>query len=290
MAFFRKYFLITLAFPKTRLVSEKALEKSSLKPVFPVNLRKLFQKLKFWKSLTLLFVFAGFLFSCGNLSPPTPSRPYRPISRVRNAVVVGSIETNFFSQGIPGWRDEHAIIGENAYYALLAAAKEIYGDNVDIFDITWTERHFHRYPEPSEFFANGKVVYISYYEGIETVVERAAKDAVRNVPKESIIAIVYFTASDRLVVNFITNELELIWLNEGYIISDRRQLEILRQEQNFQLSGEVDDASAISIGKVMGASVIVTGSLDGAGHLRRLRLRLLDTQTGRLIGAASEQL
>ena len=78
--------------------------------------------------------------------------------------------------------------------------------------------------------------------------------------------------------------LEFIWVMEGYIVSSRRQ------EQNFQISGEVDDASAVSIGKILGANAVVTVNIDGTGDMRRLRLRALDTQTSQVIGAASERL
>jgi hypothetical protein len=39
------------AIPKTRLVSGMALEKAAKCPLFPLNLRLLSQKLKFWESL-----------------------------------------------------------------------------------------------------------------------------------------------------------------------------------------------------------------------------------------------
>jgi hypothetical protein len=85
-------------------------------------------------------------------------------------------------------------------------------------------------------------------------------------------------------------ELEFIWVNKGYFITDRSQLDRLRREQNFQMSGEVDDATAVSIGKFAGADIIVTGRVDGEGNLRRLRLRALNTQTAQVVGVASERL
>ena len=85
-------------------------------------------------------------------------------------------------------------------------------------------------------------------------------------------------------------ELEYIWVNQGYFITDRSQLDRLRREQNFQMSGEVDDATAVSIGKFAGADIIVTGRVDGEGNLRRLRLRALNTQTAQVVGVASERL
>jgi hypothetical protein len=124
---------------------------------------------------------------------------------------------------------------------------------------------------------------------VEDAVSKAAIQVLKNVPKRLGIAIVYITAPDRNITDYIAGELEFIWVNDGYFITDRSQLDRLRREQNFQLSGEVDDATAVSIGKFSGANIIVTGRVDGEGNLRRLRLRALDVQTAQVIGVASEK-
>ena len=124
--------------------------------------------------------------------------------------------------------------------------------------------------------------------GIVGALIRAAGETMKNVPGRSRIAIVYITAPDKGTTDYITGELEYIWFNSGYVITDRSELDRLRREQNFQLSGEVDDATAVSIGKFAGANIIVTGRVDGEGNLRRLRLRAIDTQTALVVGVASE--
>ncbi|MDR1250486.1 MAG: CsgG/HfaB family protein [Treponema sp.] len=124
--------------------------------------------------------------------------------------------------------------------------------------------------------------------GIEGALEKAAEQTLRNVTQRSKIAIVYITAQDRSTTDYIAGELEFIWVNEGFILIDRSQLDRLRREQDFQMSGEIDDETAVSIGKFAGADIIVTGKIDGEGSLRRLRLRALDTQTAQVVGAASE--
>jgi hypothetical protein len=126
--------------------------------------------------------------------------------------------------------------------------------------------------------------------GVEGALAKAANETLKNVQSRSKIAIVYITAQDRSTTDYVTGELEFIWVNAGYIITDRSQLDRLRQEQNFQMSGEVDDATAVSIGKFAGADIIVTGRVDGEGNLRRLRLRAINTQTAQVVGVASEPL
>jgi hypothetical protein len=129
-----------------------------------------------------------------------------------------------------------------------------------------------------------------FQQMIEGALESAAEQTLKNVPRGSKIAIVYITAQDRNTTDYIAGELEYIWVNDGFTIIDRSQLDRLRREQNFQMSGEVDDETAVSIGKFSGANIIVTGRVDGEGNLRRLRLRALDTQTAQVAGVASERL
>jgi hypothetical protein len=101
---------------------------------------------------------------------------------------------------------------------------------------------------------------------------------------------VYITSRDRSTTEYISGELEYIWVKEGYNIIDRGELDRLREEQGFQMSEEVDDRTAVSIGKFSGANIVVTGRVDGEGDLRRLRLRALNTQTAQVVGSASERM
>jgi len=201
--------------------------------------------------------------------------------------VIGTVQTTFEVAG-------SANIYDATYIALLEAAKKEFQGNIDVRDITFA--HMGRANRLYRFSGNAKVISLdganrrTTAAGVEGALARAAGETLKNVPKRSRIAIVFITAQDRSTTDYIAGELEFIWVNAGYIITDRSQLDRLRQEQNFQLSGEVDDATAVSIGKFAGADIIVTGRVDGEGNLRRLRLRALNTQTAQVVGVASERL
>jgi hypothetical protein len=53
---------------------------------------------------------------------------------------------------------------------------------------------------------------------------------------------------------------------------------------NFQLSGEVSDETALSIGKMLGAQTIISGSIDLLGDVYRLRIRAIDVQSATIQG------
>jgi hypothetical protein len=124
---------------------------------------------------------------------------------------------------------------------------------------------------------------------IETALENAAKAIIASIPKGRNIAISNISVEDIAQSDFIAKELEFILLKAGYVVVDRSHLDVIRQEQNLQLSGEVNDEQIISIGNFLGANTVITSSIDGSGPTRRLRLRLLDIETARVIAAASER-
>ncbi|MDR0683653.1 MAG: CsgG/HfaB family protein [Spirochaetaceae bacterium] len=124
---------------------------------------------------------------------------------------------------------------------------------------------------------------------VEGTLLRASNTLMAKIPSKSKIAIVNVAARDPEISEFIAGELEFIMVDKGYTLIDRSELDRIRKEQAFQMSGEVDDSQAVSIGKIAGANVILTGAVTGSGDLRRLRLRALSTETGQVLVAASEK-
>jgi hypothetical protein len=124
---------------------------------------------------------------------------------------------------------------------------------------------------------------------VEGSLARAADQIMEKIPPNAKLAIVYVTASDPDVAEFIAGELEFIMVDSGYILVDRSQLDQIRKEKALQLSGQVDDRQAVSIGKESGASIIITGAVTGTGDLRRLRIRALGTESAQVVTVASEK-
>ncbi|MDR1218201.1 MAG: CsgG/HfaB family protein [Treponema sp.] len=110
----------------------------------------------------------------------------------------------------------------------------------------------------------------------------------RYIPDRSKVAIVNIATSDSDEGAFFLDELTLRFVNgRKYIVVDRRDIEAALAEQNFHMSGYVDDNSAVSIGKFLGANVIVTGSISGYGSRKRLVVKALDVQTAKILSMSS---
>ena len=106
-------------------------------------------------------------------------------------------------------------------------------------------------------------------ENIENSVQIGQKIAVLNFssPSEQFSAYVLEELSDQLVNG------------RRLVVVDRRELELIRQEENFQMSGEVSYESAQAIGKKLGAQLIVSGSLTAMGNAYRFRIRVLNVES-----------
>ena len=125
--------------------------------------------------------------------------------------------------------------------------------------------------------------------GIETTIERAIQDLTPRLERNARIAIIDIAAPNNVLKDYLTGETEFKLVNRGFRVVDRIQLDTIRAEQRFQLSGEVDESSAVDIGRLAGADYILTGRIDGEGDLRRFRMRILNVETADVIGNVSVQ-
>jgi len=121
----------------------------------------------------------------------------------------------------------------------------------------------------------------------ENALLHAIEQATINVEKNARIAMLQVTTLDTSLKDYMLHESEFVLLNQGYRIVDRNQLNSIISEQGFQRSSEVDDNTAVAIGKIAGVNYLITGRIDGIDNLRRLRLRVLDVETATVIGVAS---
>ena len=102
------------------------------------------------------------------------------------------------------------------------------------------------------------------------------------------IVVLNFSAPTARLAEYVSEELTANFVNDGsWTVVDRNNLELLQKEMQFQLSGEVDDDTVLSIGKKLGAQIIISGSMEAVGDLFRLRVRAISVETAAIKGISA---
>jgi TolB-like protein len=106
-----------------------------------------------------------------------------------------------------------------------------------------------------------------------------------NIPRGSKIVILNIQSTSPDLSDYVIDELIANAVNDRvFSVVDRQQLDTIRAEQDFQMSGEVDDDDALAIGRFFGAQTIVSGAVNRLGTGYRIRIRALEVQTAQVQG------
>ena len=80
--------------------------------------------------------------------------------------------------------------------------------------------------------------------------------------------------------------MENAFVNVGKVrVVERKNIEEILEEYKFQASGLIDEGTAIEIGKLSGADIIVIGSINRVGGIFYLNIKLIEVKTGEIIGS-----
>jgi curli biogenesis system outer membrane secretion channel CsgG len=123
--------------------------------------------------------------------------------------------------------------------------------------------------------------------GLDGAIRRAVIILEGRIPVNSTVAVLNIASNNRnLSSDLIDVTMFNLHQNKRFNLVNRSLLNVIRTEQNFQFSNEVDDNTAIELGKLIGARVVITGRYrDGE---QRVILQALDTQTAQVLGIAIE--
>ena len=114
----------------------------------------------------------------------------------------------------------------------------------------------------------------------DTVIDRSARAVEDALPLGAMIAVLNFASSSETFSDHVIEELTgKLVMGRKVTIVDRRNMALISQEMNLQLSGDVSDESAQAIGKLLGAQSIVSGSLTNMGNFYRFRVRVINVET-----------
>jgi TolB-like protein len=119
-----------------------------------------------------------------------------------------------------------------------------------------------------------------YAQTLDSAINEAADGISNRLPAGTTVAVINFQSSSSRLADYVINELNGKLANIGKVRPvDRRQLDSLRAEINFNMSGEVSDSSAQNIGRMLGSQYIVSGSIEIIGSQYRIRLQAIAVET-----------
>jgi TolB-like protein len=115
---------------------------------------------------------------------------------------------------------------------------------------------------------------------LDNAIQAAARNVEAVLPGNSKVAVLNINSSSESLADYIIEELVGALVNgRKLVITDRKNLDLIRTEMNLQLSGDVSDESIQAIGKMLGAEYIVSGSFTDLGGTFRFRVRTINVTT-----------
>jgi hypothetical protein len=119
-------------------------------------------------------------------------------------------------------------------------------------------------------------------------ISKSTSDLSAALPTGLVLGVIKITSSDGGEAEFAEEQLIFCLVQTGkYRIVERKDLDIIRREQNLHISGEVDDATAVSIGRMAGAKIVITGTILPYGAGKYLSIKALDVETAQIQAASS---
>jgi hypothetical protein len=202
-------------------------------------------------------------------------------------------------------------VSKKAYSKLIEKAKKMYQGNIDVVNIN-AEGTYNALslliPLPiygailSNFQtirAYGDVILLDQNSqtifnkpnmaGIDGAIVKASNDLIKDLQAKNTIAVINISSNDNEISAYVLDTLEFqLVSSRKFTIVDRKTLDSVRSEQNFQMSGSVSDSSAVSIGNMLGANIVITGSITRTGTNQQLTLKALDVKTAQIITMVRE--
>ncbi|MDR0442263.1 MAG: penicillin-binding protein activator LpoB [Treponema sp.] len=121
-------------------------------------------------------------------------------------------------------------------------------------------------------------------------IDRASSTLISEMAANETVAVISVSSNNQETASFVMDELEFqLVSSKKFKMVDRKTIDSIRAEQNFQMSGDVSDDSAVSIGSMLGATIVMTGTISSSNNIQQLTLKALDVKTARIIAMTREQ-
>jgi TolB-like protein len=107
---------------------------------------------------------------------------------------------------------------------------------------------------------------------------------VEGLPQGSVVAVLNINAPRVNLSDYIIDELSSSITTDGrLVVVERQNIQVLQGELQFQMSGDVSDETAQRIGQMIGAQIIISGSVSQIGDEYRVSIRAIRVETARVM-------
>jgi formylglycine-generating enzyme required for sulfatase activity len=134
----------------------------------------------------------------------------------------------------------------------------------------------------------GFLLYLCFLPGLlfsqamslDEAILASARYLEQNLPRGLKVAILNFTSASETFSDYVTEELAAALVNgKRLVVVDRRDTDLIMEEMNFQLSGNVIDESVKRIGVMLEADSIISGSFVETGGSYRFRINVINVES-----------
>jgi TolB-like protein len=134
-------------------------------------------------------------------------------------------------------------------------------------------------------FFTGSFVYAQNIFTLDDAIQNTMIYFQERIPAGTKVLVLNFTSESSGLSEYVGDELTTRIVNGNvFIVVDRSNLNLLQNELKFQMSGDVSDETAVSVGKRLGAQSILLGSIKPLGDIYRLQARAIEVETAKIQG------
>jgi TolB-like protein len=133
-------------------------------------------------------------------------------------------------------------------------------------------------------FAAAAATFAQTAISLDTAMDNCAAQLRNQLTRGARVAILRIEARTDEFSEFITDSLSAKIVAQNYlaVVERGRTLQALDAEQSYQMSGNVSDETATSIGKQLGAELIITGSIVPRGDYYSMNIRVVHVETAQI--------
>ena len=123
---------------------------------------------------------------------------------------------------------------------------------------------------------------------LDTAIKQSSKDINDSLSAGTKVALLNFSSESDVFSDYVLEEMSIALVkSKKLVVVDRKEIELIRKEMKFQMSGEVSDESAQQIGAMLGAQSIVSGSLVNMGETYRFRTKAINVKSAAIETSSS---